>query len=220
MPRKQKKSKGVSKKELAEIKNARIHQFLPCFFDVPVAEVQEILSVSHHTIDPLRRRLGLQKWPFLEVIHDKFCMSAEEICELRRSMMVIADEAMQAVLKKIEEKAIECRYLLEYRTRLRTIQLSARRKRLTKKKTVIIREASTEQLTQHLDCSKQLVMAHAFQAIDNAPSVLSDAELQALIDDAAITGDGQFWNEVSQLLCSSPLPGAGVEPPPPAPAVF
>jgi len=83
--------------------------FLPCFFDVPSGDVQIILSISHHTLDPMRRAVGLDRWPYLEVMRDQFCMTSDEISAYRERMMGVADEEMKAILSRMAMRAAECR---------------------------------------------------------------------------------------------------------------
>jgi hypothetical protein len=78
----------------------RLKPFLPCFYDVPFKQVQKILGVSHHTLDPIRRSLNLDRWPYAQIARGAFC-SREEVVELRGKMMSAADNEMQKILCKI-----------------------------------------------------------------------------------------------------------------------
>ena len=86
----------------------RLRRFVPCFFDVPHKHVLEIVGISHHTLDPIRRSLSLDGWPYNEVMRGKFCMSRARIVALRAQAMESADEEMQRVLYRIAVKAEEC----------------------------------------------------------------------------------------------------------------
>jgi hypothetical protein len=85
-----------------------LRRFVPCFFDVPHKHVLEIVGVSHHTLDPIRRSLSLESWPYGEVRRGKFCMSRARIIALRAQAMGAADEEMQRILMRVAAKAEEC----------------------------------------------------------------------------------------------------------------
>jgi hypothetical protein len=78
----------------------RLKPFLPCFYDVPFKQVQKILGVSHHTLDPIRRSLNLDRWPYAQIAKGTFC-SREDVVTLRGEMMSSADNEMQKILCKI-----------------------------------------------------------------------------------------------------------------------
>ena len=209
MPRKPDPSK-LSKKEKTNLRNAKLHRFLPCFFDVPACDVQEILGISHHTLDPARRALGLQKWPFMDVCRNKFCMNAEEIYNMREKMMPLADEEMQGILQQMSIKADESRNLLAHKK-----QLSAMRKNVhgskTKKSENALNSVLNEELGRLIEDNLQMIRqydrAHHEEGTTSGPhheegttAELDNLQLQELIDNASITNDTQFWNEISQLL--------------------
>ena len=85
-----------------------LRRFIPCFFDVPHKHVLEIVGVSHHTIDPIRRSLQLDGWPYNDVVRGKFCMSRARIVAMRGQAMAVAGEDMQRILTQIAAKAAEC----------------------------------------------------------------------------------------------------------------
>lgn len=87
----------------------RLRPFIPCFFDVPYKIVQEILGVTHHTLDPLRRELGFDRWPYPDVKSDNFCMTSDEINTKRQEMMLVADERMRGILVLMQEEACKAR---------------------------------------------------------------------------------------------------------------
>lgn len=188
-----KHSKASSRKERINYRKQQLHRFLPCFFDVPAADVQEILGISHHTLDPVRRSLGLQKWPFVDVSRNRFCMSAEEIAAMRTRMMPLADEQMQQTLRLMEEKSAECKRFKEEQSR--HCMLHNRRRRARKDtendfKMLEPTEPRTEQLDRLLTANQQL--------IEEGPSLDELIERHAILP-----GDTQFWQEISQLLASS-----------------
>ena len=207
MPRKFDQHK-LSKKDKTNLRNAKIQQFLPCFFDVPAAEVQDILGISHHTLDPARRSLGLQKWPFVDVSRNQFCMTAVEISSLRTKMMCIADDEMHAILVQMSQKAEECKSLLEHRRRLRVVNKKQHRSgktTITGKTPPASRGVPNEELGRLIECNMQLVQQTEETLLEQqAPPapILDDLQLQELIDNASITNDTQFWTEISQLLAS------------------
>lgn len=82
--------------------------YMPAFFDVPLKHVLEILGVSHHTLDPIRRSLNLEGWPYNEVMRGRFCMRREEIVVLRANMMAGACEPMQRILCRIATCSEQC----------------------------------------------------------------------------------------------------------------
>lgn len=81
-------------------KMKRLHPFVACFFDLPLKNVLKILNVSHHTLDPIRRSMGMKKWPFVDIVRGKYCQR-EEIVALRARMMPVADTEMQRVLCRV-----------------------------------------------------------------------------------------------------------------------
>jgi hypothetical protein len=85
----------------------RLRQFVPCFFDLPLKHVLEILCVSHHTIDPIRRSLSLKRWPYVDLMRGKFG-SRNQVVALRAQMMPEADEEMQRILCKVATRAEVC----------------------------------------------------------------------------------------------------------------
>ena len=82
--------------------------YMPAFFDVPLKHVLEILGVSHHTLDPIRRSLNLEGWPYNEVMRGRFCMRRDEIVVLRANMMAGACQPMQRVLCRIAACSEQC----------------------------------------------------------------------------------------------------------------
>ena len=84
----------------------RLQPFLPCFFDIPLKDVLKILNVSHHTLDPIRRAIGLSKWPFVDIVRGKF-WNHEEVVALRAQMMPIADTDMQKILCRVATRSQE-----------------------------------------------------------------------------------------------------------------
>lgn len=103
------KSKGKALPGLLASKLSQIKPFLPCFFDLPFRELQMMLGTTHHTLDPLRRELGLLRWPYGDVMRGKFCMTSDEIVTLRQNMMQVADAGMRDVMATAEQKAAECK---------------------------------------------------------------------------------------------------------------
>lgn len=84
----------------------RLHPFVGCFFDLPLKHVLQILNVSHHTLDPIRRSMGMKKWPFVDIVRGKYCQR-EEIVALRAQMMPDADTDMQKILCRVAACAEE-----------------------------------------------------------------------------------------------------------------
>lgn len=84
----------------------RLHPFLACFFDLPLKNVLQILNVSHHTLDPIRRSMGMKKWPFVDIVRGKYCQR-EEIVALRAQMMPGADTEMQQTLCRMAASSEE-----------------------------------------------------------------------------------------------------------------
>jgi hypothetical protein len=84
----------------------RLQPFLPCFFDIPLKDVLKILNVSHHTLDPIRRAMGLSKWPFVDIVRGKF-WNHEEVVALRAQMMPVADADMQRTLCRVATRSQE-----------------------------------------------------------------------------------------------------------------
>lgn len=207
MPSKMDPSK-LSKKEKTSIRNAKLQRFLPCFFDVPAAEVQDILGISHHTLDPARRALGLQKWPFMDVYRNKFCMNAEEIRNLRTKMMPLADEEMHEILVKMSTKAEESRIVLEHRKQLTWKNKVAHKGKARGAAHTVPNEELGRLIENNLQMISQFEQASRNEPKDAVlpfceeitTTELDNLQLQELIDNASITNDTQFWSEISQLL--------------------
>lgn len=99
--------------KLISKKYPELKRFLPCFFDVPLRMALEILGLSHHTLDPIRRSLGLERWPFAEMVRGKFYMNGvkwqrEDVCALRNEMLPDADQEMQRALCLTTTRSDEC----------------------------------------------------------------------------------------------------------------
>lgn len=93
------KNNKVIRKKFPELK-----RYLPCFFDVPLRIALEILGLSHHTLDPIRRSLDLERWPFAELARGKFSMKGvrwqrDDVVALRTEMTAGADMEMLRVIK-------------------------------------------------------------------------------------------------------------------------
>ena len=84
----------------------RLHPFVGCFFDLPLKHALQILNVSHHTLDPIRRSMGMKKWPFVDIVRGKYCQR-DEIVALRAQMMPAADTDMQQILCRVAASADE-----------------------------------------------------------------------------------------------------------------
>jgi hypothetical protein len=94
-----------------------IKPYLPAMFNVRVKDVYEILGMSHHTLAPLRRELGLSSWPFSEVCRGEFRMGGvlttwSDIERLRQAMMAGADERIVKILQTVGERALKCKDLV------------------------------------------------------------------------------------------------------------
>ena len=99
---------AVKKKRFPELQ-----RFLPCLFDVPLRIALETLGMSHHTLDPLRRALGLERWPYAEMARGRFYMKGvkwqHETCVvLRAQLLEEADDEMRQVLREIAVLAEAC----------------------------------------------------------------------------------------------------------------
>ena len=195
-----KKKKGaLTSRERTRLRKQKIHQFLPCFFDVPAADVQEILKISHHTLDPLRRSLGLQKWPFMDVARNRFCMSADEIAALRSSMMAVADPEMYQILVQMEEKAKECKEFVKLQASHRLLHNRWRRTRKTKPEPEEGGEPAEKKPTPTKTEQLDRLLTANLQLVGEGPSLET-----LMIDDAMLPGDTEFWHEISQILSSPP----------------
>lgn len=95
----------LSKKcETLTPKMQRLVPFVACFFDLPLKQVLQILNVSHHTLDPIRRSMGMKKWPFVDIVRGKYCQR-EEVVAMRAQMMPVADTDMQRILCRVAASA-------------------------------------------------------------------------------------------------------------------
>jgi hypothetical protein len=172
MPRKPDPNPPASRKKFL-----RIQRFLPCFFDVPAKDVHAILNVSHHTLDPIRRTLNLGSWPYNEVIRDKFCMTREEIEQLREQMMTLADDDMKITLRMMASRASECKAMLKP----------------AKTKPQKFKRPKPEELAKLVE-----------NAIPSDELPVSNEGLPAtseqswnLLDET--NGEGEFWEEISRI---------------------
>jgi hypothetical protein len=88
-------------------------RFLPCFFDVPLKSALEILGLSHHTLDKVRRTMSIDRWPYAEMTRGRFFLKGvkmlrEDIVALRAQMMSEADVGMQQILCRMATRSEEC----------------------------------------------------------------------------------------------------------------
>jgi hypothetical protein len=79
---------------------------IPITVHIPLKDVLKILNVSHHTLDPIRRAMGLSKWPFVDIVRGKF-WNHEEVVALRAQMMPVADTDMQKILCRVATRSQE-----------------------------------------------------------------------------------------------------------------
>jgi len=187
------------KNSLPSDKWRRMMPFLPCFFDVPSGDVQVILSISHHTLDPMRRAVGLDKWPYLEVARGHFCMTSDEICAYRERMMCVADEATKQILWRMAQRAEECR------TCKRPLQPMRRAKAQQAHES---RRVALDELMQQ-ECPLPLTPTPLSSLLRVSTA---DAAVQALGPDP----EQAFWNEISQIIMlDAPAPAGPVPSSPP-----
>lgn len=81
--------------------------FIPCFFDIPFKDALSILGCSHHTLDPIRREMKLERWPFTDMLRGEN-RDRSNIIALRALMMSQASEDMQRCLCLAATRAEEC----------------------------------------------------------------------------------------------------------------
>ena len=159
-----------------------MQRFLPCFFDVPAADVQNILGVSHHTLDPMRRNLGLARWPYVDAIRRRFCMTLEEIADLRSRMMTVADKDTRKILRKMQLRAEEC---AERRRSLRPLPVRP---------------------IVHTDELARILQDGLPSKADGSDSETEDSALllRALTSEDPAE-DAAFWEEISDILGGLPV---------------
>jgi hypothetical protein len=97
---------------LKKLRPVDIKPYLPGAFHVPVKEIYEILGMSHHTLAPMRRELGLSRWPFADVCKGDFRMggvrkSWDDVEDTRLSLMKGADERIVKILEVMGERALK-----------------------------------------------------------------------------------------------------------------
>lgn len=169
MPRIQappKNNKIISKK-FPELK-----RYLPCFFDVPLRMALEILGLSHHTLDPIRRSLDLERWPYAELTRGKLFIKGvkwqrEDIVALRTQMLPEADKEMQRVLCVAATRADEFwNYPIP-------VKIIAKKKKTAE--LVVVPVVPVE-----------------VQTLPEAPSVWGDPANDT-------SSDTDFWNEIARL---------------------
>ena len=98
--------KGGQKK----LRPADIKPYLRGMFHVSVKEIYEVLGMSHHTLAPMRRDLGLSRWPFADICKGDFNMEGvritwDDIENQRLSLMKDADERIVKILEVMGERA-------------------------------------------------------------------------------------------------------------------
>ena len=158
-------------------KMERLLPFLTCFFDLPLKSVLQLLNVSHHTLDPIRRSMGMKKWPFVEIVRGQYCQR-EEIVAMRAQMMPVADTEMQRVLCRVAARSEEF-----------WSHSSKRIERTRKRKPCCRRaEAPQEQPPEDQDAPAQ---QEECQPSENHPSVWPEEEEQE--------EDSDFWNDMRDL---------------------
>ena len=100
--------RSVLTKERSLSKRMRmLTPFIPCFFDIPFKDALSILGCSHHTLDPIRREMKLERWPFTDMLRAGF-HDRSSIIALRAMMMSQAPEDMQRCLCLAATRAEEC----------------------------------------------------------------------------------------------------------------
>lgn len=97
---------------LKKLRPLDIKPYLAGTFHVPVKEIYAILGMSHHTLAPLRRELGLSRWPFADICRGEFRMdgvrqSWDDVEEARKSLMLDADERIIQILDVMGERALK-----------------------------------------------------------------------------------------------------------------
>lgn len=185
--------------------------FLPCFFDVPSGDVQVILSISHHTLDPMRRAVGLDKWPYLEVSRGQFCMTDDEIRTYRDRMMGVADDAMKKILKQMAKRAEDCR------TSKRPLQPMKRSKTQGPDKKALCDLMQEDSVPSTPPSLSALLATHAEpEGLSEdifAHTEMVDAAVQvAFGEELGINPEQAFWDEISQILMEDATPPDGPEP--------
>jgi hypothetical protein len=171
----------------------RIKRFLPCFFDVPAKDVHRILAISHHRLDPLRRALNLESWPYNEVVRNRFCMSREEIEGLRARMMEVADPRMRETLMEMEARALECQRALK---QPRTKPPARRRSRPDELSRLVQEGLSADILVQPSKPRRR-------QPVETVPEPVWDENglPEALWQELGRLPEEQaFWDEISRIL--------------------
>jgi hypothetical protein len=97
---------------------SEIVPFLPACYNLPVKMVQAILNTSHGTLARAREAWGLSKWPYDDIMKERFSMSWEEIDQLQQAMLQGANEKMGRFLRLISQKS------REYKNRPKKIRAS------------------------------------------------------------------------------------------------
>jgi hypothetical protein len=163
-----------------------------------MVSLQVILSISHHTLDPMRRAVGLDKWPYLEVSRGQFCMTGEEICAYRDRMLCVADDTMKKILKRMARRADECR------TSKRPLPPMKRSKTHASDKKVLD-ENAPPLVPPPLD----LLLSTQNQLLAEDQPAMIDAEVQVAFGEDP---EQAFWDEISQIIMLDATPPGGPEP--------
>lgn len=153
----------------------RLLPFVTCFFDLPLKNVLQLLGVSHHTLDPIRRSMGMKKWPFVDIVRGQYC-EREEIVAMRAQMMPAADTEMQRLLCRAAAKAEEF-----WNTSTKRIERCRKRKR---------RSSTQAAETEPVDAAAEN---------DSPAQEGSAVEYPSLWDDEGDEDASSFWDDIRDL---------------------
>lgn len=186
-----------SKKEHTLSKRMRtLSPFIPCFFDIPFKDALNILGCSHHTLDPIRREMKLERWPFTDMVRGQW-QDRSNIIALRALMMSQAPEDMQRCLCLAATRAEEC-----WRGGVYHRQAPRRGKRTAVSRPpsptgAEAERGSTRRMGGHAETERG---KSAEGQAETEPSAQHEEERSVWQEGADDEDDQAFWLEISELM--------------------
>lgn len=155
---------------------------------MPVKEIYKILGMSHHTLAPIRRELGLARWPFADICRGEFRIggkrkSWDDVEDTRKSLMAGADDRIVKILEVMGERALKHKHLVN------KVVLD----RINKSK----RSKEESMLSAEVASSDSSCAASAMPATEE---LLMESSTNEIIAEAVFSGDDMDWDGLSDLL--------------------
>lgn len=107
------KSKGAPQTKTGTVTVRELQDLLPCFYDIQLRFIRDIVRITNTKLDRLRRKNGtMDQWPFRIIMqggHPQ--LNWRTIRELRGRAILTASPDMRTILFKVELKSMEIRGL-------------------------------------------------------------------------------------------------------------